>query len=60
MSAFRWRRFAGDVILWAVRRYRRYGISYRKLEEMRREEASERTGWPSPTACLTILRFDEI
>jgi transposase, IS6 family len=27
-------RFAGEVILWAVRWYCRYGISYRELEEM--------------------------
>jgi hypothetical protein len=34
MSAFKWRQFAGEVILWAVRWYCRYGISYRELEEM--------------------------
>jgi transposase, IS6 family len=34
MLAFKWRQFAGDVILWAVRWYWRYGISYRDLEEM--------------------------
>ena len=37
MSAFKWRHFAGEVILWAVRWYCRYGISSRELEEMRRE-----------------------
>jgi transposase, IS6 family len=31
---FRWRHFAGEIILWAVRWYCRYGISYRELEEM--------------------------
>ena len=34
MAAFRWRHFAGEIILWAVRWYCRYGISYRELEEM--------------------------
>jgi transposase len=34
MSAFKWRQFAGEVILWAVRWYCRYGISYLELEEM--------------------------
>src|SRR5699024_7237557 len=29
-----WRHFQGDVILWAVRWYCRYPISYRDLEEM--------------------------
>src|SRR5919112_958064 len=37
MAAFKWRHFAGEVILWAVRWYCRYGISYRELEEMLRE-----------------------
>ena len=34
MAVFRWRHFAGEIILWAVRWYCRYGISYRELEEM--------------------------
>lgn len=34
MSDFKWRHFRGDVILWAVRWYCKYGISYRNLEEM--------------------------
>lgn len=34
MSDFKWRHFQGDVILWAVRWYCRYGISYRDLEQM--------------------------
>src|SRR3546814_2226422 len=34
MTDFKWRHFQGDVILWAVRWYRRYPISYRDLEEM--------------------------
>ena len=31
---FKGRHFQGEVILWAVRWYCRYGISYRELEEM--------------------------
>jgi transposase-like protein len=34
MSDFKWRQFQGGVILWAVRWYCRYGISYRDLEQM--------------------------
>jgi transposase-like protein len=31
MLAFKWWQFAGEVILWAVWRYSRCGISYREL-----------------------------
>jgi transposase-like protein len=31
---FKWRHFAGELILLCVRWYCRYGISYRDLEEM--------------------------
>lgn len=34
MKDFKGRHFAGEVILWAVRCYCRYGISYRDAEEM--------------------------
>src|SRR3546814_15013323 len=34
MTDFKWRHFQGDVILWAVRWYCRYPISYRDLEAM--------------------------
>lgn len=34
MSDCKWRHFEGAVILWAVRWYCNYGISYRNLEEM--------------------------
>lgn len=34
MSDFKWRHFQGEIILWAVRWYCRYGISYRDLEQM--------------------------
>jgi len=37
VSAFKWRHFQGEVILWAVRWYCRYGISYRDLEQMMSE-----------------------
>lgn len=41
MSMFRRRHFTGEVILWAVRWYCRYGISYRDLEEMLAERGVE-------------------
>ncbi len=34
---FKWRHFQGEIILWAVRWYCKYGISYRDLEEMMEE-----------------------
>jgi transposase-like protein len=34
MSEFKWRQFEDEIILWAVRWYCRYGISYRDLEQM--------------------------
>src|SRR3546814_20975208 len=34
MTDFKWRLFQGDVILWAVRWYCRYPISYRDLAEL--------------------------
>jgi len=37
MSGFEWRHFQGEVILWAVRWYCRYGVSYRDLEQMMSE-----------------------
>ncbi|WP_235680989.1 IS6 family transposase [Agrobacterium vitis] len=37
MSDFKWRHFQGEVILWAVRWYCRYGVSYRDLEQMMAE-----------------------
>ncbi len=36
-SDFKWRRFKGEIILWAVCWYCRYGISYRDLEQMMSE-----------------------
>jgi len=39
MSEFKWRQFEGEIILWAVRWYCRYGISYRDLEQMMGERA---------------------
>ena len=42
MTDFKWRHFQGDVILWAVRWYCRYPISYRDLEEM----LADFTGFP--------------
>ena len=40
MSEFKWRQFEGEIILWAVRWYCRYGISYRDLEQMMGERGS--------------------
>ena len=37
MSDFKGRHFRGEIVLWAVRWYCRYGISYRDLEQMMAE-----------------------
>lgn len=34
MNLFKGRHFQRDIILWAVRWYCKYGISYRELQEM--------------------------
>ena len=34
MSDFKGRHFEGEIVLWAVRWYCRYGVSYRDLEQM--------------------------
>lgn len=40
MSAFNGRHFTGEVVLWAVRWYCRYGVSYRDLEQMMAERGA--------------------
>jgi transposase-like protein len=54
MSVFKWRQFAGEVILWAVRWYCRYGISYRELEEMLGERG---VAVDHTTLCRWVQRF---
>jgi len=39
MNPFHGRHFQGEIILWAVRWYCKYGISYRELQEMLAERA---------------------
>jgi transposase-like protein len=41
MNDFKWRHFEGEIILWAVRWYCKYGISYRDLEDMLSERGIE-------------------
>ena len=47
MGIFSGRHFPRDIILWAVRGYCRYGVSYRDLEEMMTE-------WGVPVDHTTI------
>ncbi len=37
MNPFHGRHFQGEIILWAVHWYCKYGISYRELQEMLRQ-----------------------
>ena len=41
MNLFKWRHFQYDIIIWAIRWYCKYGISYRDLEEMMGERGVE-------------------
>lgn len=41
MNPFHGRHFQGEIILWAVRWYCKYGISYRELQEMLAEVNSD-------------------
>jgi IS6 family transposase len=41
MSIFKHRHFKHEIIIWAVRWYCKYGISYRDLEEMLCERGVE-------------------
>jgi IS6 family transposase len=41
MNDFKGRQFKDEIILWAVRWYCKYGISYRELEEMLEERGVE-------------------
>ena len=41
MNPFKGRHFQRDIVLWAVRWYCKYGISYRELQEMLAETRSE-------------------
>ncbi len=44
MNIFKHRHFKYDIIIWAVRWYCKYGISYRDLEEMLTERALDKYG----------------
>ncbi len=52
MSDFKGRHFTGEVVLWAVRWYCRYGVSYRDLGTMMAERGA------SPSCCLELLRLE--
>ena len=45
MSDFKERHFGGEIVLWAVRWYCRYPISYRDLETMMTERAVAVDHW---------------
>ncbi|OAJ33042.1 hypothetical protein A0O36_02768 [Piscirickettsiaceae bacterium NZ-RLO1] len=38
---FKWKHYSGDIILWLVRWYGRYALSYRDLKEMAAERGLE-------------------
>ena len=64
MSEFKWRHFSGEIILQCVRWYCKYGISYRKLEEMMADLEWDEKGvllrptWPQEIIEL-MLKFDQ-
>ncbi len=60
MTDFKWRHFQGDVILWAVRWYCRYPISYRDLEEMLAERGISVDHTTIYRALLQIVGGDKL
>lgn len=48
MNPFKGRHFQRDIILWAVRWYCKYGISYRELQEMLAERGVNVALLPCP------------
>ncbi|VCY61065.1 Putative transposase (identified by ISEscan HMM) [Klebsiella pneumoniae] len=55
MNPFKGRHFQRDIILWAVRWYCKYGISYRELQEMLAERGMSIT--PRFTAGFSVMRL---
>lgn len=54
MNDFRWRHFQGEIILWAVRWYCRYGVSYRDLAQMMGERS---VGLDHSTICRWVQKY---
>ena len=53
MNPFKGRHFQRDIILWAVRWYCKYGISYRELQEMLAERGVNVSVKPLPPVAIT-------
>ena len=56
MNPFKGRHFQRDIILWAVRWYCKYGISYRELQEMLAERGVMSIT-PRFTAGFSVMRL---
>ncbi len=56
MNPFKGRHFQRDIILWAVRWYCKYGISYRELQEMLAERGVN-VDHPRFTAGFSVMRL---
>ncbi|ASG67406.1 hypothetical protein fh0823_27340 [Francisella halioticida] len=41
MNEFKYKQFNGVVILWTIRWYLKYGVSYRELEEILKERGGD-------------------
>ncbi len=54
MNPFKGRHFQRDIILWAVRWYCKYGISYRELQEMLAERGSEMITLPIWSSVFSV------
>ncbi len=57
MNPFKGRHFQRDIILWAVRWYCKYGISYRELQEMLAERGVNVDQLPRFTAGFSVMRL---
>ncbi len=57
MNPFKGRHFQRDIILWAVRWYCKYGISYRELQEMLAERGVNVDHSIDFTAGFSVMRL---
>ncbi len=55
MNPFHGRHFQGEIILWAVRWYCKYGISYRELQEMLAETGCECSTTPQFIVGFSVM-----
>ncbi|ERL60792.1 hypothetical protein Psal027_02602 [Piscirickettsia salmonis] len=53
---FKWKHYSGEIILWLVRWYGRYALSYRDLKEIAAERGLELSVQPFVAGCTSMAR----